>query len=171
MPPRVILIGAPGSGKSTVGAILARQWQTELRESDDQVEATAQATISDIYVDEGEEGFRRRETAAVREVVASDGTVVVLGGGAVESPATCDLLRETGAPVVYLAVGANESGKRMGITGIRPVGLGNVRSQWNAMMARRRPRYEEVATITVDTDRLSPAEVAAEISAQLEEPS
>ncbi len=173
MPPRVILIGAPGSGKTTVGALLAQRWQTALRESDDQVEATAAATISDIYVDEGEACFRRRETDAVREVLATEGTVVALGGGAVESTDTRELLTATSrvCPVVHLAVGANESGKRMGITGIRPVGLGNVRSQWNGMMARRRPLYEEVATVSVDTDRLGPDEVVAEILAHVEEPS
>lgn len=173
MPPRVILIGAPGSGKTTVGTLLALRWQTALRESDDQVEAAAEASISDIYVDEGEAGFRRREVDAAREVLGTEGTVVTLGGGAVESPATRELLKSASqvCPVVYLAVGASESGKRMGITGIRPVGLGNVRSQWNAMMTRRRPLYEEVATVTVDTDRLSPDEVSAVVAAQIAEPS
>ena len=170
MPPRVVLIGAPGSGKTLVGSLLAHRWHAVLRESDDQVEADAGATISDIYVDEGEAGFRERESGAVRTVLATDGTVVTIGGGAVESEDIRRLLRDSGevTPVVLLAVGAGESGKRMGITGIRPVGLGNVRTQWNAMMGRRRPLYAEVATATVETDGRDVTDIAAEVAAIVE---
>lgn len=171
MPPRVVLVGAPGAGKTVVGSLLAQRWHIDLLETDAQVEATAGATISDIYVDEGEAGFRRRESDALRTVLATDDVVAVIGGGVVEDTANRERLAglAPGTLVVHLAVGANESGKRMGITGIRPVGLGNVRSQWNAMMNRRRPLYEQVATVTVVTDNRSPQDVADDVAAIVEE--
>ena len=169
MAPRVVLVGAPGSGKSAVAGLLADRWRADMIETDTLVEADAGMSVSDIFVAEGESGFRQRETAAARAAPTTDDAVVVLGSGAVEDAVLRAAL--TDQTVVFLAVGANEAGKRLGITGIRPAGLGPVRTRWNAMMNQRTPLYAEVATATVSTDNRTPADVADAVAALVEETS
>lgn len=158
MPPVLVLVGPPGSGKTTVGALVAERLGLPLRDTDVDVMAAAGGTISDIFVDEGEAGFRARERAAVAAAVGEHEGVLCVGGGAVESPEVRSAL--AGLPVVQLTVGATEAGKRVGIHGARPAALGNIRSQWSQMMSRRAPLYAEVARWTVPTDDVDPEQVA-----------
>lgn len=163
MAPLVVLVGPPGSGKTTVGTALAGELGVELRDTDSDIEAGTGRAISDIFVIDGEPEFRRLETAAVERALAEHGGVLALGGGAVES----DHIRALLAPqfVVRLTVGANEAARRVGISGPRPLLLGNVRSRWSQLLARREPWYAEVATVTVATDDRPVADIVAEIRA------
>lgn len=166
MAPRVVLVGPPGSGKTTVGPLVARELGVPFRDTDDAVATTAGMPLPDIFVAEGEAGFRVRETAAVvRALTDSADGVVALGGGAIEDDGVRANL--TGRFVVHLTVGANEAAKRVGISGPRPLLLGNVRTTWNRMLHRRDPLYREVATVSIATDDRAPVEVAAEIVSEL----
>ena len=161
MTARVVLVGPMGSGKTTVGALLADAWGVEARDTDADVEALEGRSISDIFVDSGEAHFRDLERKAVAEALAGHQGVLSLGGGAVLDPTTRDLL--AGHTVVFLKVGLSEAVKRVGLGSARPLLLGNVRSRIKALLDERTPVYESVATLTVDTDGREPDEVAAEI--------
>lgn len=161
MPPRVVLVGVPGSGKTTVGGALAERLGVALRDTDRDIERTAGKPIPDIFVDDGEPHFRALERAAVAAAVAEHDGVLALGGGAVIDEGTRALLREQ--PVAWLQVSAAGGAKRVGLDVPRPVLLGNVRGRLAALVAERSPLYAEVATITVETDSRTPAEVAEAI--------
>ena len=159
--PVVVLVGPMGAGKTTVAALLAAAWGTSARDTDADVEAAEGRSISDIFVDSGEEHFRALERAAVERAVAEHDGVLAMGGGAVLDPATRELL--AGQRVVFLRVGLSEAVKRVGLGSARPLLLGNVRGRIKALLDERTPIYEAVATETVDTDGRTPDEVADEV--------
>ena len=159
MPAAVVLVGPPGAGKSTVGALLAEQLGVPLRDTDADIEAAAGAPIADIFIDEGESGFREREASALSDALDAERAVVVVGG---ERSLRAGLSPH-GRPVRGLPVrGAAEAAKRVGITGARPLLLGNVRTRWTALMKEREPLYREVASRTIATDDRTPDQIAAE---------
>jgi shikimate kinase len=161
----IVLVGPMGAGKSTVAALLAEQWGLPVRDTDTDIEAAEGRSISDIFVDSGEQHFRALETAAVAEALANHDGVLALGGGAVLDPDTRERL--AGHPVVFLRVGLSEAVKRVGLGVGRPLLLGNVRSRVKALLDERTPVYESVATLVVDTDGRTPDEVAATITEAL----
>ncbi len=157
----VVLVGPMGAGKSTVAGLLAEAYGVTARDTDADVEAAERRTISDIFVESGEEHFRELERAAVATALASHDGVLALGGGAVLDPSTRELLAEH--RVVFLRVGLSEAVKRVGLGVGRPLLLGNIRSRIKALLDERTPIYESVADISVDTDERSPQDVADEI--------
>jgi shikimate kinase len=159
--PKVVLVGPMGAGKTTVGRLLAQAWATTARDSDQDVEALEGRTVSDIFVDSGEAHFRELERKAVAEALATHDGVLALGGGAVLDSGTRELL--AGHTVVFLRVGLSDAVKRVGLGSARPLLLGNVRGTIKALLDERTPVYESVATLVVDTDDRTPAEVAEEI--------
>ena len=159
--PRVVLVGAMGAGKSTVGRLLAEAWGVPLRDTDEDVERVEQRSVSDIFVDSGEEYFRAREHEAVVEALASHVGVLSLGGGAVLDPATRAALADH--LVVFLKVGLADAAKRVGLGQGRPLLLGNVRSRMKVLLDERLPLYLEVADLVVETDGKDAGEVAAEV--------
>lgn len=164
--PRVVLVGPMGAGKSTVAALLGRAWGLSTRDTDDDVEAVAGKTVSDIFVDDGEEHFRELEAAAVARALAEHDGVLSLGGGAVLAEHTRDLLRDQ--MVIFLNVGLSDAVKRVGMGVGRPLLLGNVRSRMKVMLDERLPVYESVARVRIDTDGRTAAEVADEIRKRVE---
>nr|WP_140009622.1 shikimate kinase [Nocardioides plantarum] len=150
-----------GAGKSTVAALLAERLGVRARDTDADVEAAEQRTISDIFVDSGEAHFRALERAAVAEALAGHDGVLSLGGGAVLDESTQALL--AGHRVVFLRVGLAEAVKRVGLGAGRPLLFGNVRAQIKTTLETRAPIYESVATLVIDTDETSPDEVATRI--------
>lgn len=163
--PRAVLIGPPGSGKTTVGRALADRLGAAFRDTDADVEATAGKPISEIFIDDGEERFRALEREAVAAALAEHEGVLALGGGAILDAGTQRLL--AGHTVVYLQVGLSEAVKRVGLGAARPLLVLNPRSQLRKLMEQRRPIYERLATITVDTDGRETAEVVDELAAAL----
>jgi len=164
--PRVVLVGPMGAGKTTVGRILAQTWGVTVRDTDADVEAVAGKPVQEIFVDDGEAAFRALERQAVATALAEHDGVLALGGGAVLDPETRELL--AGHRVAFLRVGFDDAVRRVGAGAGRPLLLGNVRSRVKQLMEERTPVYEAVASLVVDTDGKSAADVAAEIAAAWE---
>jgi shikimate kinase len=152
----VVLVGAPGSGKSTVGALLARDLGVGFRDVDAVIVERVGKSIAEIFTDDGEAAFRALEERITGELLELPG-VLALGGGAVLSPGTRTALR--GRRVVWLRIGLSQSVKRVGLDTARPLLLGNVRGRLLKLLNERAPLYAEVATEVVDTDHTTPAEV------------
>lgn len=164
--PRVILIGPPGSGKTTVGRVLAELLGVELRDTDQAIEVQQGQSISDIFMDEGEPRFRELERVEVASSLVSHSGVLSVGGGAVMDPMTAASL--VGHTVVFLEVGIADAAKRVGFDRSRPLLTLNPRAQWMRMMDERRPTYERLATFSVRTAGRTPQDVAADIVQRLE---
>ncbi len=178
--PPVVLIGAPGAGKSTVGTMLAARLGVPFTDTDAMVEAAAGKPVSDIFITDGEPEFRRLERTAVaaaltggsaqRDGTATAGTgiagVVGLGGGAVmDEQAQAQL---AGRAVVYLQTGFAELAKRVGLDRARPLLIGtNPRAQLKSLLDQRLPVYDRLAWLTVSTDGREPDEIAAEIAGRV----
>jgi shikimate kinase len=160
-PPRLVLVGPPGAGKTSVGEVLATRWGVELLDTDQVIEHEQQTSVSDIFVDQGEAVFRQLEEAAVAEALAGHPGVVALGGGAILNESTRGRLE--GVTVAFLDVGLAAAAERIGLGLTRPLLLGNVRAQLKALLDARRPLYVEVAAVVVATDELTVDEVADEI--------
>ncbi|MFC6713998.1 shikimate kinase [Branchiibius cervicis] len=165
--PAAVLIGPPGAGKSTVAAAIAARTGWQHLDTDEVIVSQEGVPISDIFVVQGEEHFRRLEADAVREALSGHDGVLSLGGGAPMHPDTAALL--DGHVVVFLDVDVSEAAKRVGLNTARPLLAINPRAQLNALLKQRRPRYEELATFTVDTTGRTPEEIAQEILDRLEE--
>ncbi|GGT42369.1 shikimate kinase [Streptomyces kurssanovii] len=164
--PLIVLVGPMGSGKSTVGELLAGRLGVAFRDTDADIVAAEGREISDIFVEDGEDHFRDLERAAVRSALAEHGGVLALGGGAILDEGTRELL--TGLPVAYLSMDVEEAVKRVGLNTARPLLAVNPRRQWRELMDARRPLYNEVARVVVATDDRTPEEVAQAVLDALE---
>jgi shikimate kinase len=159
--PKAIVIGPPGSGKTTVGLLLSERLGVPFRDTDHDVEAAAGKPVGDIFVDDGEERFRELERTAVAEALAAHEGVLALGGGAILDAATQEAL--AGHHVIYLEVGLSDAVKRVGLASARPLLVLNPRSQFRKLMEERRPIYEGLAALKVSTDGREPADIVDEI--------
>jgi shikimate kinase len=153
----LVLVGAPGSGKSTVGALLATSLGVPFRDVDAVIVERTGKSISDIFTDDGEAAFRALEEQITAELLPLPG-VLSLGGGAVLSPTTRARLR--GHRVIWLKVGLAQSVKRVGLDTARPLLLSNVRGRLRRLLDERAELYKEVATEVIDTDTTTPSDVA-----------
>ena len=154
----VVLIGAPGSGKSTVGRLLATELGRPFVDVDAVIEERTGKPIAEIFADDGEPAFRALEEATTLEHLGAD-AVVSLGGGAVLSGAVRDAL--AGHHVIWLRVSAGTAADRVGLNAARPLLLGNVRGRLIQLLNQRTPLYAEVATAEITTDDRDAAQVAA----------
>jgi shikimate kinase len=159
--PAVILVGPPGSGKSTVGPLLAARLRAGFLDTDDEVEAIARKQAGDIFVEDGEQAFRALDSPVVQRALGYPG-VVALGSGAVLDRGVQRLL--AGQRVAYLETSFAEVAKRVGMNRPRVPVPGNPRGMLRAMLDERLPLYEVVAHVTVRTDDLSPEEIAGQIA-------
>src|SRR5690625_362551 len=167
MAPQVILIGPPGSGKSTVGSRVAGLLNAGFRGTDLDIERATKRTSPEIFLEDGEPVFRALEREAVSLAVGEHSGVLALGGGAIMDSQTEEIL--TGLPVVFLDVSLTAATPRVGLNKSRPLLLGNPRAQWLKLMGERRPIYERIARWTVNTDDRSQNEVAEEIVGLLDQ--
>lgn len=169
MAPKAVLIGLPGSGKSTIGRRLAKSMDVPLLDTDIAIEKTTGRTIADIFANDGEPEFRRIEEEVVRDALATHDGILSLGGGAVTTEGVREALR--GHTVIYLEISAAEGVRRTGGSTVRPLLAGPDRSEkFKALMAERVPLYRKVATIKVNTNHRNPGAVVRYIAARLESP-
>ena len=162
MTPLVVLVGPPGAGKSTVGAALASERGVAFRDTDHDIEAAAGTSISDIFLEYGEQHFRDLERAAVARALVEHDGVLAVGGGAVLAESTRSLL--LAHTVVFLDVGLADASKRVGLAQSRPVLALNPRSELNRLLQERRAFYLEVADHTVDTTGRTVDEVLDDVA-------
>jgi shikimate kinase len=163
--PAAVLIGPPGAGKSAAGPLLAARIGVEFRDTDEDVAAAAGKPVGDIFIEDGEEAFREVERRASAAALREHDGVLALGSGAVLDAGIQELLQ--GLPVVYLSADFGTIARRLGLDRARVVVPGNPRGRIRAMLDERRPVYERLATITVQTDDYDPDEVAGQITARL----
>lgn len=167
MSPRLVFVGAPGSGKTTIGKQVAEKLAVEFIDVDNEIEMDEKTTISDIFVQKGEAYFRQLERAKISDLLNSFNGVLSLGGGSVLDETTRQALAI--APVVWLKVSSGDASSRVGLGLSRPVLMGNVRSTLVKLLEERTPLYEEVADWEIDTSKKSIEEVVQEVLLQTSE--
>ncbi|BBX02901.1 shikimate kinase [Mycolicibacterium moriokaense] len=169
MAPKAVLIGLPGSGKSTIGRRLAKALDLTLLDTDAAIEETTGRTIADIFATDGEAEFRRIEEEVIRSALETHDGVLSLGGGAVTTPGVREAL--AGHTVIYLEINAAEGVRRTSGPTVRPLLAGGDRSEkFKALMTQRVPLYRRVATMRVNTNRRNPGAVVRYIVDRLENP-
>lgn len=159
MAPRVILIGPMGSGKTTIGQLLAAELKVAFRDTDHVIEEKSGRSVADIFLEDGEDEFRALEKKVLRDELLSDDTVLALGGGAPISMDAQSALRAIASPVIYLDISLATVAPRIGFNRDRPLLLHNPRGQWQTLMEARRPIYESIADTIIDVNDRSESEI------------
>ena len=158
----ITLTGFMGSGKTTVGKVLADFLGCPFMDLDDLIVKKAGKSIPEIFAQDGEPAFRQLEARLLRQTVEkyTENTVVLaLGGGAVTAPASASLLRDKTVCIYLRATLDTLLARLEGETAGRPLADASLASR----LAAREPLYEETAHVIIDTDGLTPEEVADEI--------
>lgn len=170
MAPKAVLMGMPGSGKSTIGRRLAKTMGLTLLDTDTKIVEKTGRTIAEIFTNDGEQEFRRIEEEVVRAALVEHDGIVSLGGGAITSPGVRDAL--AGHTVVFLEINAAEGIRRTTTGGtVRPLLAGADPAQrYRELMSQRVPLYRRVATMRVNTNRRNPSAVVRHIVERLENP-
>jgi shikimate kinase len=159
----IVLIGPPGSGKSTVGKALARRLKRSFFDTDSMIEERSQKKIGEIFVDQGEDEFRRIEFIVLQDVLQTTGSVISLGGGAPIREQSQELIAASNVFVVYLDISLASAAPRIGFNRDRPLLLGNPRAQWQALNEVRRPIYQSLASISIKVDDMSIEDIVDQI--------
>jgi shikimate kinase len=147
----IILIGMPGSGKTTIGKSLARLLRKPFIDLDHHIEQKCGVKIPVIFEIEGEPGFRKRETAVLEEVMKEDNIVLATGGGAVLSEINRQLLSDGGC-VIYLKASVEDLHRRTSRDRNRPLLAGtDPKKRLTELLIDRAPLYESIADITIET--------------------
>ncbi|MCP9272821.1 shikimate kinase [Mycolicibacterium arenosum] len=165
MAPKAVLVGMPGSGKSTIGRRLAKTLGVPLLDTDAKIVETTGRSIAEIFV-EGEPEFRRIEADVVKAALAEHTGIVSLGGGAITSPAVREAL--AGHTVIYLEINAAEGIRRTSGGGRPLLAGGDPGERFRALMSERVPLYRKVATMRINTNRRNPGAVVRHIVGKLE---
>jgi len=159
----IALTGFMGSGKTTVGRIIADALGCPFVDLDEAVATEAGASVPAIFAAEGEAGFRARELAALRKTLSRYGSgtaVLALGGGTVLLRQARELLREK-TLCLWLDASFDTLAERIGPQGNRP--LATSEEALRTLLEERLPLYGETAAVRIGTDGLTPDEVADEI--------
>ncbi|BCL76489.1 shikimate kinase [Jeongeupia sp. HS-3] len=151
LPGNFYLVGLMGAGKTTVGRALARATDKTFYDSDHEIIARSGARIPVIFEVEGEDGFRKREAAAIAELTALHGVVLATGGGAVLNPDNRDCLRRNGF-VIYLRASVDDLFARTSHDKNRPLlQTANPKQKLQELFEARDPIYCELADLVIDT--------------------
>lgn len=158
----IVLMGPPGAGKSTVGKYLARETGYKLLDTDRLIEEAEGRSISEIFLADGENGFRKIEKEIVLKVLTEEDCIIALGGGSVLDADIQSALKRMNE-VIFLDVSISNAAPRVGFNKERPLLMGNPRQQWLQLMEKRRGIYEHLAKRTISTDNRKAQDVAHEI--------
>ena len=165
----IVLIGFMGSGKSTVGKMLATELKLPFLDTDDLVEARAGRAIKDIFKAEGEDRFRILEKEVVKEVSLRPSQVIACGGGVVLDDENTHSLKENGV-LVYLKVSPSVACQRTEVSNDRPLLKGSRRQETiEKLLCAREEIYEKVADFAVSTSILTPEQAVEEIEKKLKQ--
>lgn len=162
MAPRAIFIGPMGSGKSTIGKAVANALGLPFRDTDSIIEEREEMSVSQIFIDKGEDYFRTVEKKVLRDELLNDGSILALGGGAPISVDAQSALKVSSAPVIYLDISLSSVAPRIGFNRDRPLLLHNPRGQWQTLMEVRRPIYESIANVVIDVNGKSQKQIVEE---------
>lgn len=163
----IILIGFMGSGKSTVGRILADRFELDFVDTDTVIEERTGKSVQQIFAKEGEERFREVEKRVVESVCGKTGQVISAGGGVILKPENARCLKKNGK-VVYLRLGEEEIYARTARLSGRPLLAGPDRkARVRELIARRKDLYEAAADAIVDVGEMSPQKAADAIAERL----
>jgi len=165
----IILIGMMGSGKTTVGKLLAKSLHKDFIDSDDEIQRRTGVTIPHIFDVEGEAGFRLREAAVLEEVLQHCDIVLATGGGAPLSQQNRDRLRENGV-VIYLKSNVHDLWQRTRHDQNRPLlQTADPRAKLQALYEQRDPLYASIADIVIHTGKQSVQVLLARLQERLAE--
>jgi len=164
---RILLIGPPGAGKSTVGESLAKELDMPFVDTDQVIEKESGKSITDIFVVDGEPHFRALEVQTLRSVLSLESAVISLGGGAPISDEAQELIKDSNSHTVFLDVSLATAAPRVGFNRDRPLLLGNPRAQWQALSDKRRPIYELLANDCIKVDDMDVSQIVAAIKEAL----
>jgi shikimate kinase len=161
--PNLVMIGFMGAGKTVVGKLVAQALGREFLDTDELVVQVAGMPVGEIFRQEGEDGFRRREQNAIDEAVASPARVIAVGGGAVLSAENRTVLKQAGY-LVYLRAAPETLAVRLADVTDRPLlnaadRVGRIRD----LLVARGPVYETAGDVTVDTDQTTPPQAAEQV--------
>ena len=159
----IVLIGMMGAGKSCVGRCLQRRTKLALVDTDEIVASKFEISIPEVFSKYGEQGFRKAEAQALRELAPAKQTIIVTGGGIVSREKNLDFLKRLGV-IVWLDGNEETLFGRAWRTRTRPLLQGgNPRETFTQLLQLRLPLYAKVAHIRVDTSMLTDEEVAVAI--------
>lgn len=166
---RIILTGARGCGKTTVGKLLAHRMNRPLFDTDELVESAAQKSIRSIFEQDGEAAFRKLESEALTKAMSAPASVIATGGGCVIDSGNRDNMQNSGFVVWLTArpetmqsrIARDESaeGRRPNLTQLATL------DEIKHVFQQREPLYRSIANLTIDTDQLSPEAVVSAILA------
>ena len=169
MAPRAVLVGLPGTGKTTTGRRLAKILAVPFADTDDLVESATGTPVTRIFAEQGEAAFRAAEAAAIVAALADFDGILSLGGGALTTPATREAIASSRVEVVLLRATMQTLADRVGDARTRPLLSGDPSARLVTLAAEREPAYTALATLTFETDHRTPGQVAAQIAARLHE--
>jgi shikimate kinase len=159
--PALILVGPPGSGKSTVGRRVAERLGLSFRDLDDDLREEHGLEAGELVVELGRERFQELEVERLTSVLATFTGVLALGGGTPTAPGAAELLR--GQQVVFLDVDLDNLLKREGLLPLHPWLLPNPRAHLRELLSERRPVYQAVSSATVPTSGRPLGDVVADV--------
>ena len=158
-----------GSGKSTIGNLIAKRLHREFQDSDHFIEDRTGVDISRIFDIEGEQGFRDRESNALRELLSQNNRVIATGGGSVMRKENQQLLKQKGY-IVFLDTSVSQQMRRLARDKKRPLlQTENPRQRLEALFTERHPIYLDLADLAIKTDKRVARRLAADIINQLPE--
>jgi shikimate kinase len=169
VPGNIFLVGLMGAGKTSVGRLLAKRFNKAFYDCDQEIERHTGVKIPVIFDIEGEEGFRAREAAVLRELAALHDVVLAAGGGAVVREENRRVLKQNGT-VVYLRASLDDLWQRTRHDRNRPLlQTADPRARLEQLFAQRDPLYQEVATLIVDTGSQSLRSLVQQLEQRLRE--